>query len=87
MKSKYVAFGAAGLVAAGLSACAPAQTGMGPMAAPAPAPVMMDHSAQGGVHGYMAPMAPSNPADALSGRPNVAPTGAIRPGGGEPSRN
>lgn len=85
MKSKYVAFGAAGLVVVGLSACAPTQTGMGPMAAPAPAPVMMDHSREGGAHGYMAPMAPSNPADALSGRPSVTPTGAIRSGGGSPS--
>jgi hypothetical protein len=85
MKSKFVALGAAGLVAAGLSACAPAQTGMGPMAPPPPAPVMMDHSREGGAHGYMPPMAPSNPADALSGRPTVAPTGAIRPGGASPS--
>ena len=86
MDSKHTALAGMGLLALGLSACAPAQTGMGPMAAPAPAPVMMDHSREGGVHGDMGPMRRNNPNRTLGG-PSVSPTGAITPGGTGGSRS
>ena len=86
MKSVHMIVVSCGLIAAGVSACAPAQSGMGPMAGPPPAPVMMDHSREGGIHGNMQPMRPVDPT-ASSGRPSLSPTGAINPGGTAGSRN